>query len=151
MIWNLILSVILSLEVASHDFLSLATDFLGISQWLCWFNSLVGLTDSAEIYLIIAILRDFIALSWEFYFKYHFTFILYKSGQTKLSLPDLYPFMICMVIVKKESYHMFKFKTIEGKHLTQMNLKIKTYNFKTKNPNKSFKNSMHINKITMWG
>lgn len=46
---------------------------------------------------------------------------------------------------------MFKFKTIEGKHLTQMDLKIKTYNLKNKNPNKLFKNNIHINKITMWG
>lgn len=30
--------------------------------------------------------------------------------------------------------HVSKFKAIEGKHLTQMNLKIKTYNVKTKNP-----------------
>ena len=27
------------------------------------------------------------------------------------------------------------FKAIEGKHLTQLNLKIKTYDFKTKNQN----------------
>lgn len=48
--------------------------------------------------------------------------------------------------------HVSKFKAIEGKQLTQISLKIKTYNVKTKNPNQSFKNNKtHINKISIWG